>query len=234
MSHIHSNVTVSKHLIIVNLNLKVQDVIGSKFQEYELELNRNFKKLNLKLESNPDGDSEAIQDLLEDIYITLQLIHESRNAKESGFRVKLCKSIADSAIAIAELNIKETNIIQKIRELGANALVETSDMSIQRIIDDCLFYHFLKRFNLQGKAGRRRYRPVTANINKDSSYTTCSDPKGKYIYTPSEEDIDLYFEDNKKDILQRIKNELGEGTHFPNPMELAEYAELYERHLRLK
>lgn len=195
---------------------KVKDLVS--------DLNINYSKINKYIEAQVDKEKiniEVINSLtnLEEIYRLVPIRMQS-GAISGEFRLGI--DLLESIIALLNTQSGHKSTRNGLLTLGWNLLNRLYSFSYDRLRGEALLFHWLKRYHLvrENEISTRRYRGR-------------EEKERKIKFSPSEEDVDSFYEENREKIYRYMVYEMGQNQLPSDPFLQSDAADFYHFHQTL-
>ena len=215
-------------LIAIQINI-IQIYRLSTFPEQRVnelisELNVHYGKINSYIETKIDQekiDIEVIDSLVKIEEIDRLAPHRIQpNSMSGDFRLGV--DLLESIIALLNTRSGHKSTRDKLLKLGWNLLQKLYSFSYERLKKEALLFNWLKRRNL-----------VRPNDISRWGYKYSEQSGKKIEFSPSEEEIEDFYKNNREEIYQYMVYEMGPDRSPSDPFLQPDAADFYHYHQML-
>lgn len=216
------------NLIVNQINIintyQLSSFPEQKINELISDLNVHYGKINSYIEAKIDQEKiniEVIDSLakLEEINRLVPYTIQS-NSMTSDFRLGV--DLLESIIALLNTQSGHESTREKLLNLGWNLLQKLYPFSYEKLKNEALLFNWLKHYNLVKSNGISRW---------DYQKSKPNDKKLKF--SPSEEELEKFYENNREEIYQYMVHAMGPDIEPSDPFRQANAADFYHYHQTL-
>ncbi|MCK2087498.1 hypothetical protein MXC99_04830 [Thauera aromatica] len=216
------------NIIAIQIN-QIQIYRLSSFPEQRInqlvsELNVHYGKINNYIEAQIEReriDVEVIDSLTKLEEIARLAPHRIQVTPMSGdFRLGV--DLLESIIALLNTQSGHASTRKNLLNLGWDLLRKLYPFSYERLVQEALRFSWLKRNNL-----------VRSHEISRWNHQGTSQNESKVRFSPSEEEIDNFYNKNRQELYEYMIYEMGSDRSPPDPFDQLEAADFYHYHRTL-